>query len=304
MRSVLQDLRYGSRMLAKSPGFTAVAVITLALGIGANTAIFSVVRAVLLPPLPFTNPGRLAQIDNQNRKTGEQSNWVAYRDVADWRARSGSFESIGAHGFALLNLSAGGQPDALYDGRVSAEVLPTLGVQPALGRFFSTAEDRPGQDQVIILSYDLWQRRFGGDPGIVGRRIQMTGQRLQDYTVIGVMPRGFNFPLNVPSAVNLPTHQMAYWIPFGVDAMLQIRDGVRCLLRRHSAGAFRRAGTGAGRGGNLRRGILFGEPADARDRLAGGVGGATGRCVAAGSAAGRGPNGGGHRGSDWLARWR
>jgi predicted permease len=217
-------------MLAKSPGFTAVAVITLALGIGANTAIFSVVRAVLLPALPFTNPGRLAQIHNQNRKTGEQSNWVAYRDVADWRARSGSFESIGAHGFALLNLSAGGQPDALYGARVSAEVLPTLGVQPALGRFFSTAEDRPGQDQAIILSYDLWRRRFGGDPGIIGRRIQLTGPRLQDYTVIGVMPPGFNFPLNVPSAVNLPTHQMAYWIPFGVDAMQQSRDGVRCLV--------------------------------------------------------------------------
>src|ERR1039458_2457089 len=227
---MLNDVRYGLRMLRKSPGFTAVAVVTLALGIGANTAIFSVVRAVLLPPLPFANPGRLVEIQLRDRKTGEPANWVAYRDVADWRAQNRSFESIGAHRFALLNLTAAGQPDALYGGSVSADLLPLLGVPPLAGRFFLPAEDQPGHDQEIILSYDLWQRRFAGDPSIVGRTIRLTGVHTQDYTVVGVMPRGFNFPLNVPSAVTLPTHQMAYWIPFGADPLRQSRDGMRCLV--------------------------------------------------------------------------
>src|ERR1039457_3302209 len=227
---MLNDVRYGLRMLRKSPGFTAVAVVTLALGIGANTAIFSVVRAVLLPPLPFANPGRLVEIQLRDRKTGEPANWVAYRDVADWRAQNRSFESIGAHRFALLNLTAAGQPDALYGGSVSADLLPLLGVPPLAGRFFLPAEDQPGHDQEIILSYDLWQRRFAGDPSIVGRTIRLTGVHTQDYTVVGVMPRGFNFPLNVPSAVTLPTHQMAYWIPFGADPRRQSRDGMRCLV--------------------------------------------------------------------------
>lgn len=227
---MLHDVRYGLRMLRKSCGFTVVAVVTLALGIGANTAIFSVVRAVLLPPLPFANPGRLVQIQLHDRNTGEPANWVAIRDVADWRAQSRAFESIAGHGFALLNLSAAGRPDALYGARVSADLLPLLGVSPLLGRYFVPAEDQPHHDQVIVLSYDLWQRRFGGDPSIVGRAVRLAGQRTQDYVVVGVMPPGFNFPLNIPSAVNVPTHQMAYWIPFGVDALRQSRDGVRCLV--------------------------------------------------------------------------
>ena len=227
---MFHDLRYGARMLRKSPGVTAVAVVTLALGIGANTAIFSVVRAVLLPPLPFADPGRLVEIQLRDRKTGEPSNWVAYRDVADWRAQNRSFESIGAHRFALLNLTSDGQPDALYGASVSADVLPLLGVPPLLGRYFLPAEDQPGRDQAIVLSYDLWRHRFAGDPAIVGRTIRQTGQSMRDYTVVGVMPRGFNFPFSVPSAVTLPTHQMPYWIPVGADPLRQSRDGMRCLV--------------------------------------------------------------------------
>jgi putative ABC transport system permease protein len=227
---MLHDLRYGLRMLRKSPGFTAVAVVTLALGIGANTAIFSVVRAVLLPPLPFANPDRLVEIQLRDRKTGEPSNWVACRDVADWRAQNRSFESIGAQRFALLNVTSDGQPDALYGASVSAEVLPLLGVPPLLGRYFLPAEDQPGHDQAIVLSYDLWRHRFGGDPTIVGRTIRQAGQSVRDYTVVGVMPRGFNFPFSVPSAVTLPTHQMPYWIPVGADPLRESRDGMRCLV--------------------------------------------------------------------------
>ncbi len=224
------DLRYGLRMLRASPGFTLVAVITLALGIGANSAIFSVVRAVLLPPMPFANPGRLTQIQLRDRKTGEPANWVAIRDVADWRAQNRGFESIGAYGGALLNLTAAGQPNALYGARVSANLLPLLGVPPLKGRYFVPAEDQPGRDQVIVLSYDLWQRHFAADPAIVGRTIRLTGANTEDYTVVGVMPRGFNFPLGIPSAVNMPTRRMAYWIPFGVDPLRQSRDGMRCLV--------------------------------------------------------------------------
>jgi putative ABC transport system permease protein len=230
MGTLLQDLRYGLRMLRNSPGFTAVAVVTLALGIGANTAIFSVVRAVLLPPLPFANPGRLVQIQLRDRKTGELANWVTYRDLADWRAQNRGFESIAAQRFALLNFTANGRPDALYGASVSADLLPLLGVPPRLGRYFLPAEDLPGHDQAIVLSYDLWRHRFGGDPAIVGRTIRQTGQSMRDYTVVGVMPRGFNFPFNRPTAVNLPTHQVPYWIPIGVDPLRQIRDGQRCLV--------------------------------------------------------------------------
>ena len=227
---ITHDVRYGLRMLRKTPGFTAVAVVTLALGIGANTAIFSVVRAVLLPPLPFANADRLVQIQARDRKTGLPANWVAYRDVADWRGQNRSLEGIGAYGGALLNLTAEGQPNALYGARVSADMLPLLGVPPLLGRFILPEEDQPGHDQVIVLSYDLWQRHFAADRRIVGRAIRLTGQRTGDYIVAGVMPRGFNFPFNIPSAVRLPTQQMAYWIPFGVDPLRQSRDGMRCMV--------------------------------------------------------------------------
>jgi putative ABC transport system permease protein len=217
-------------MLRASPGFTLVAVITLALGIGANTAIFSVVRAVLLPPMPFADPGRLVEIQLRDRETGEPANWVAMRDVADWRAQTRGFESIGAYGGALLNLTAAGQPSALYGARVSANLLPLLGVPPLKGRYFVPAEDQPGRDQVIVLSYDLWQRHFAAERAIVGRTIRLTGAHTEDYTVVGVMPRGFNFPLGIPSAVSMPTRQMAYWIPFGVDPLRQSRDGMRCMV--------------------------------------------------------------------------
>src|SRR5580658_9097490 len=227
---MLHDLRYGLRMLRKTPGFTAVAVVTLALGIGANTAIFSVVRAVLLPPLPFANSGRLVEIQLRNRKTGELANWVAIRDVADWRTQNRSFESIGAHRFSLMSMTAAGQADALYGASVSADLLPLLGVPPLRGRYFLPAEDQPDRDRVVILSYDLWQRQFAADPAILGRTIRLTGVHSQDYTVVGVMPPGFNFPFNIPSAVKVPTHQMAFWVPLGIDPLRQSRDGKRCLV--------------------------------------------------------------------------
>ncbi|HXM41162.1 MAG TPA: ABC transporter permease [Bryobacteraceae bacterium] len=126
----------------------------------------------------------------------------------------------------LLNPTASGKPDALYGASVSANLLPLLGVPPLLGRYVLPADDQPGHDQVIVLNYDLWQRHFAGDPAIVGRAIRLTGQHTQDYVVVGVMPRGFSFPLGIPSAVNLPTRQMAYWIRFGIDPLRQSREGI------------------------------------------------------------------------------
>ena len=222
---ILKDLVYGWRSLRRSPGFAAAAILTLGLAIGASTAIFSVVRAVLLEPLPFRDPGRLIEF------TGGPGhpNFVVYRDLADLRDQCNSFESIGAANFSLLDLTGAGEPQALYGAAFSSETLTTLGVKPAIGRAFLPSDDLPGHDQVVILSYRLWQDRFGGDPGILGRHIQLSGPRIQDREIIGVMPPDFNFPIAVPSAVDPPSRQRAYWVPLGVDVLAQKRDGAGCM---------------------------------------------------------------------------
>src|SRR5262249_3403258 len=156
-----------------NPGFTTVAIITLALGIGANSAMFSVVKAVLLKPLPFSSPDRLVAIRTLARSTGFERDYAPYRDVADWRGPGHSFVSIGAHSGASLCLPGAGEPEALYGARVSSDLFPAFGVQPAIGRNFLKSEDEPGADHVVILSHDLWVRRFGGDPEIVGRKVNL-----------------------------------------------------------------------------------------------------------------------------------
>jgi putative ABC transport system permease protein len=210
-----------------SPGLAVAAIVTLGLAIGAGTAIFSVVKAVLLAPLPFQDARRLVQITG--RSDNGHPNWVVYRDLADWRERCRTFDSIGAANFALLNLTGDGEPEALYGAAFSSELFGTLGTRPILGRAFLPSDDRPGQDQVVILSYSLWQRRFGGDPSIVGKKIKLSGPRLQDREVIGVMPPDFNFPLSIPSAVEPPSRQMAFWVPIGLDPVTQSRDGPGCM---------------------------------------------------------------------------
>jgi predicted permease len=237
-----QDAHQALRMLAKSPGFTTVAILTLALGIGANTAIFSVVEEVLLRPLPFADPGRLVHIAIVSKATG-QRDWVGYRDVEDWRERSRSFESVGAYGFALLNLVGTNQPEALYGSAVTSSVFPTLGVAPALGRNFTPEEDTPDGSQVVILSDQLWTTRFGRDPGILGKRIRLVGFSREDFTVVGVMPPDFNFPLTIPSAVNPPSRQMAFWIPVGLDPAKQSRrsTGLMAVARLKPGVSLRQA---------------------------------------------------------------
>src|SRR5688572_3464861 len=188
MRDLYQDLRYALRVLTKNPGFTAVAVIALALGIGANTAIFSVVNTVLLRPLPFKDPEQLVMVFEDSRAHGFPRDTPTAANYIDWRDQNQVFEGMGAIAGVSLNLTGVGDPERLVGYRVSVSLFPMLGVSPQLGRWFTTEEDQAGANPVVIMSHRLWQRRFGGDPNIVGKPLTLSGRSV---TVVGVMPAGF-----------------------------------------------------------------------------------------------------------------
>jgi len=199
MGTFLQDLRYGGRVLRKNPGFTFIAVITLALGIGANTAIFSVVNAVLLRPLPYEQPDRLVYLSERHPKYLEMS--ISYPDFADWRGQNHVFENIGVVNYRDYNLTGRGEPERLRTGQASADLFSALRVQPKLGRLFSNEEDRVGAAAVVVLSHELWQRRFGGDPQILDQALTLNDR---PYTVIGVMQPDFTF-----------SRRTELWVPVG-----------------------------------------------------------------------------------------
>jgi putative ABC transport system permease protein len=180
-------------MLYKNPGFSAVALLALALGIGANTAIFSVVNSVLLRPLPYSDPSRLVMIwqDHQQRG-GPEREWASPADLRDFQEQTNSFEHITAFLGWGPTLTGQGEPEDLQAAAVSHDMFTMLGVQPALGRTFNEEEDRPGAEKVVVLSDQLWKRRFASDPAIIGKSVTLSDE---SYTVIGVMPRGFNFPI-------------------------------------------------------------------------------------------------------------
>jgi putative ABC transport system permease protein len=188
---MFQDLRFGARMFVRKPGFTAVAVLTLALGVGANTMIFSVVNGVLLHPLPYRDSERIMRVMVSNQQRGIADGPVSYLRYEDLRDRNRSFEKTAAFAFDNFNLTGQEQPEQLQGVRASASLFEVLGVNPARGRLFLPEEDRPGGAQVALVSYGLWQRRFGGDPNLVGRALTLDGS---SYTVVGIMPRGFSFP--------------------------------------------------------------------------------------------------------------
>jgi putative ABC transport system permease protein len=192
MLMLWQDIRYGLRMLAKSPGFTAVVVLTLALGIGANTAIFSVVSAVLLQPLPFPQPEQLVGLQRSDLRTGEQVRAQSYPDFVDLRAQSKSLEAAAAHDESTATMTGMGDPIHLNMGIFSADMFNVLRVPPILGREFTAEEDKPGT-HVAVLSYRLWKTRFGGDAKVMNKQIVLDGT---PYTVAGVMPAEFQFPLD------------------------------------------------------------------------------------------------------------
>jgi putative ABC transport system permease protein len=198
MQTFWQDLRYGARMLWKNPGFTLIAIITLALGIGANTAIFSVVNAVLLRPLPYPESDKLVLL---NEYSPQMQMSVAWPNSVDWRERQTVFEKLGVYNRASYNLTSGGDPERLLAAQMSADALAALRVNVALGRVYTNDEDKPGANPVVVLSHALWQRRFGGEAKLLNQTITLNGR---NYTVIGVMPEGFLFPSRVEM-----------WVPVG-----------------------------------------------------------------------------------------
>ena len=192
MNALLRDVRYGARVLFKSPGFTVVAVIALALGIGANSAIFSTVNAVLLRPLPYNDPERLVEIwEHRPLQQGRERTVVSPAEFIAWREQVESFEQIAAINYVLHNLIGSGEPEQIQSLQVSASLFPMLGVKPIAGRPFLEEEDRPDHNRVVVISYGLWQRRFAGDPDLVNQQINLDGNK---FTVVGVMPQDFHFP--------------------------------------------------------------------------------------------------------------
>lgn len=188
MAALINDLRYGLRGLRRNPGFATVAVLTLAIGIGANAAIFSVVRNVLLRPLPFPEPDRLVQLWESRVWRGFTQASFTHANFWDVRDQNRSLEAVGAMTWGSLNLTGQEQPVRLSTGQVTAGFLQALGVRPLLGRVFVTGEDEPSADtRIVVLSHRLWRDRFGSDSAIVGRRLTLSGE---NYAVIGVLPRG------------------------------------------------------------------------------------------------------------------
>src|SRR4029077_2695138 len=192
MESLFTDIRFSFRSLVKQPGFTLVAILTLALGIGANTAIFSVVNAVLLRPLPFKDSERVVMVWNNGAEAaGGDRTPLAVADLQDWRAQSRSFESIGAFQNGTFNYTSGEVPEQLRGIGVTANLLGLLGVAPQLGRDFQTADEQVGAERTILISDRFWRSHFGADKQVVGRRVNLSGA---STTIIGVMPAALDFP--------------------------------------------------------------------------------------------------------------
>src|SRR6266849_8722549 len=199
MRAIWQDIRFGARMLYKHPGFTAIAVLTLALGVGANTAIFSLVDGVLLRPLAYPDSGQLVWLCERGPDWSGGS--ISYPNFTDWREQQSVFERFGVYSGNNFTLTAAGEPVRLAGVLMSADVFAALRTQPEIGRVFREDEDKPGVPPVVVISHALWQSRFGGQAGIVNKTINLNGK---PYTLWGVMPAGFEFP-----------NKVDLWLPVG-----------------------------------------------------------------------------------------
>jgi len=199
MHTLWQDIRYGARMLLKNPGITFVVILALALGIGANTAIFSVVNAVLLRPLPYAEPDSLLFLNERSPVLDEMS--ISYPNFTDWRNQNHVFEKIGVYNRESYNLTGAGEAERILTAQASADLFSALRVNAAVGRVFTNEEDQPGGTPVVVLSHGLWQRRFGGQMSILNQSLTLNGK---SYTVIGVMPQGFQYPSRVEM-----------WVPVG-----------------------------------------------------------------------------------------
>jgi predicted permease len=232
LETLAQDLRYGLRALRKNPGFTIIAMITLALGIGANTAIFSMVNALLLHPYDFRDLDRLVRVwEDRGVDEGYDARWIAPQDAEDLRDRTQVFASFSTYADKSLNLGVGGGVQPVLGCRVSPGFFDVLGVSPAAGRTFTETEEQAGADGVVIVSHGFWQRRFGSDPEFLGKTIQLN-QRT--YTVIGIMPAKFSFP--VPSELWIPLaltpEEKADRSDLAVEALARLKDGVSVAQAR------------------------------------------------------------------------
>ena len=216
METIFQDVRYSMRQMCNSPGFFLVAVLTLALGIGANTAIFSVVNTVVLQPLPYQRADSLARIWGNNPKKGVEIDLLSPADVQDLRNQNRVFKDVGFATDQVYNLTNAGDPESLLGYQFSANFFHVLGVNPILGRTFAPGEDTAGHDHVVVLGHRLWQKRFGGNPNVVGTTITLNDQ---PYTVIGVMPAEFYYPVR----------DNELWTPLVIPADAVTNHGVRFL---------------------------------------------------------------------------
>ena len=201
-----QDLRYASRLLRKSPGFTAVAIFTLAIGIGANTAIFSITDAVLLRPLPYTDSKRLTRIWQSMPQMGEVHLGAAPPEFAAYRDRTRAFSSLAGYQPASFDLTSDREPEHIPGYEVTASLFPTLGIQPFIGRTFTSQEESPGAQKVVVLSHQFWRRHYAEDTHIIGKIIRLNEQ---PYKIVGVMPSGFTFP----STAATPGDPPSFWMP-------------------------------------------------------------------------------------------
>ena len=230
LESLWADLRFALRMLRKSPGFTAIVILTLALGIGANTAIFSVVDAVFLRPLPYAQPDRLVTLSESNRPNDLSSrNEVAPGNFLAWRDRSQSFVKIAAVNTTGYSLTGGDHPERVQAAVLSNGMLQMLGLRPTLGRDFAPADDRPGANPVVLLSYSLWQRRFNSDPAILGKSIRLG---ITPYTVVGVLPRDpisifrEDVDLWLPLEQTIMPHDMHWHSSHYLEVYARLKPGV------------------------------------------------------------------------------
>jgi predicted permease len=226
IETIWQDIRYSVRLLAKNPSFTIIAVLTIALGIGANTAIFSVVNAVLLRPLPFKDPDQLVRLSERSQQGPGMS--IAYPNFKDWRSENTVFAGLAATRFDNFNLTGADEAERLQGRNVSWNFFDVLGVQPALGRSFRPEEDSAGGNRVCVISYGLWQRRFGADPQLVGRQVTLNGE---SYTVVGVLPQGYRYgtPTDVFTPVGLKEADELFSVRDnhpGLTAIARLRPGV------------------------------------------------------------------------------
>jgi putative ABC transport system permease protein len=205
MGKLWQDVRFGARMLIKSPGFALVTILALALGIGANSAIFSVVNGILLRPLPYKNAARLVFLSEWSQQVPNMS--VSYPNFQDWRAQNHSFDELAAFRSNGFVLTGAGEPERLTVREVSQSFFPALGVEPAQGRNFTPEEDRTGGDKTVLLSHGLWQRRFGGDPSIIGKTLTLNND---GYTVVGILPQTFEWqsPVDIYVPIGLRADRM------------------------------------------------------------------------------------------------